>query len=157
QPLAGQEAFQSEIAHHRGDYASALESALQSETGADQGHDLVSIDHSALLVHDDQPVRIAVESNADICPFLDHPRLQRSKRSGTDAVIDVEPVRFDADCDGVRAKLPDRARRHRIGGAVGAIDDHLEPVEPDLVGQGLLDRVYVAPAGILDPARPPDM
>ena len=40
---------------------------------------------------------------------------------------------------------------------MGAIDHHFQSVEPDVVRYRLLDRVDVAPARILDPARAADM
>ena len=55
------------------------------------------------------------------------------------AVVDVEAVGLHAERDDVGAKLPQRLGRDMIGGAVGAIDDDLQPVEPQPLGKGRLD------------------
>ena len=38
-----------------------------------------------------------------------------------------------------------------IGGAIGAIDDDLEPVEPQMIGEGRLGEMDVAAARVVDP------
>ena len=47
-------------------------------------------------------------------------------------LVDVEAVRLDADRDHIGAHFPQRAGRHLVGGAVGAIDDHAQAVEREI-------------------------
>jgi hypothetical protein len=73
------------------------------------------------------------------------------------AVVDVEAVGRDADRDHLRAELPQRGGRDLVGGAVRAIDDDLEAVEPQMLGKGGLGEVDVAAARILDLAGAADL
>ena len=74
-----------------------------------------------------------------------------SSRMGRAAtVVDVEAVGFDAERDDVRAELPQRLGRDMVGGAIGAIDDDLQAVEAQPIGEGRLGEVDVAPAGVVD-------
>ena len=47
--------------------------------------------------------------------------------------------------------------RDLVGGAVGAIDHDLEPVEPQMLGKGRLGEVDVAAARVVDPLGPADL
>ena len=49
------------------------------------------------------------------------------------------------------AQLPQGFGRDVIGGAVGAIDHDLEPVEPQMLGEGRLGELDVAAARVVDP------
>ncbi len=66
------------------------------------------------------------------------------------AVVDVGAVGRHAERDDVGAELPQRLGRDVVGGAVGAIDDDLEPVEPQPLGEGRLGEVDVAAARVVD-------
>src|SRR3712207_8497333 len=57
---------------------------------------------------DDQPVGVAIESDADMRPLFHDPRLQHCGRSRSAAVIDVEAVRRNSERDHLGAELPDR-------------------------------------------------
>ena len=54
------------------------------------------------------------------------------------SVVDVEAVGLDAERDDVGAQLPQGLGRDMVGGAVGAIDDDLEAVEPQPLREGRL-------------------
>ncbi len=78
-------------------HAAAAQRAGFGPAGADQRHDLVTVDDRAMLVDHDQPVRVAVERNADVCARGDHRFLQQAWRSRAAAVIDVGAVGRDAE------------------------------------------------------------
>ena len=61
------------------------------------------------------------------------------------------PLGVTPSGDDVGAQLPQRFGRDVIGGAVGAIDHDLEPVEPQPLGEGRLGEVDVAAARVVDP------
>ena len=92
----------------------------------DHRHQLVAIDHLAVLVDDDHPVRVAIERDADIGPHFLDLGAQRVRRGRADLVVDVEAVGLDADGEHLGAQLPQRHRRHLVGRAIGAIDHHAQ-------------------------------
>ena len=105
----------------------------------------------ALLVDDDQPVGVAVERDADVRRRSRRPFPAAALRCGrAAAVVDVDAVGRDADRDDLGAQLPQGRGRDLIGRAIGAIDDDLEPVEPQMLGKGRLGEVDVAPARVVD-------
>src|SRR3546814_7158796 len=65
-PLALQESFKPEIGHDCGDQPIAAQHSCLGPTAADQCHDLIAVDDLSLLIHDDQPVGIAVKRNPNI-------------------------------------------------------------------------------------------
>ena len=129
--------------------------ALQAER--DQRHQLVAVDQLALLVGDDQPVGIAVEREADVAR-RSRPPFPAAAAGWVEPqpVVDVEAVGRDAERDHLGAQLPQRVGRDVIGGAIGAIDDDLEPVEPQMLGKRGLGELDVAAARVVDPPRAPD-
>ena len=114
------------------------------------GHELVAVDHMALLVDDDDAVGIAVERDADIGAQLAHLADQRLRRGRADVAVDVEAVGLDPDRDDLGAELPERLGRDLVGGAVGAIDDHAHAFEVELARQGALGELDVAGMHALD-------
>ena len=69
---------------------------------------------------------------------------------GTDAVIDVAPVRVDPDAHDLGPELIQHIRRGAIGGAIGAIDHDLKPVQPLTGREGGLGIFDIAPAPVID-------
>ena len=56
-----------------------------------------------------------------------HRELQQLRRGRAAAVVDVAAVRRAADGHDLRAQVGEHARRHLVGGAVGAVDHDLQP------------------------------
>ena len=79
------------------DDAGLREPAVLLPGAGDHGHELVAVDHLALLVDDEDAVGVAVERDADIGAHLAHLADQRLRRGRADVAIDVEAVRIDAD------------------------------------------------------------
>ena len=131
--------------------ASPLSSPRALQAERDQRHQLVAVDQLALLVDDDQPVGVAVEREADVGAARDHRFLEQLRMGRAAVVVDVEAVGRDAERDHLGAQLPQRLGRDVVGGAVGAIDHDLEPVEPQMLGEGGLGEVDVAAARVVDP------
>ncbi len=84
---------------------------------------------AALLVDDDQPVRVAVERDADVRPARDDCFLEQLRLGRSAVVVDVEAVGLHADRDDVGAELPQSVGRDMVGRAIRAIDDDLQAVE----------------------------
>src|SRR6476469_358217 len=75
---------------------------------------------------------------------------------GSAALIDVETVGRNAQRYDFGSQLPQGFRRDVVGGAVGAIDDHLEAVEAQMLRESGLGEVDVATAGVVDAAGTTD-
>ena len=61
------------------------------------------------------------------------------------------PLGSTAERNDFGAQLPQGVGRDLIGRAIGAIDDDLEPVEAQVLGEGRLGEVDIAAAGVVDP------
>ena len=72
-------------------------------------------------------------------------------------IVDVLAVGIDTDRDHLRTQFPQRGGRDLIGGAIGAIDDDLQPVQPQVIGKGRFGEMDIAAARILDPPRAADI
>ena len=96
--------------------------AVVLQAFGDHRQQLVAVDDVAALVGDEHAVGVAVERDADIGAHLAHLAAQLLGRGRAAVAVDVEAVGLDADRDHLGAELPQRLRRHLIGGAVGAID-----------------------------------
>jgi hypothetical protein len=83
--------------------------------------------------------------------MLDHGALHRRRRHGAAVAIDVEAVGCHAQRYDLGAQLPQHGGRHLVGGAMGAVDHHLEPVEPEAFGEAAFDEFDVAAAGVVEP------
>ncbi len=150
-------ALEPEIGHHRGDDAAARKpSALLPGLG-DHRHELVAVDDAALLVDDHHAVGVAVERDADIGAHLADLADQILGRGRAAILVDVEAVRLDADRDHLGAELPQRLRRHLVGGAIGAIDHHPQAVEADVLRQGALGELDIALARAVDAGGAADL
>ncbi len=129
-PLPGQTALEAEIGHHGRDQRAARETAAARQVRRDQRHQLVAVEDDAVLVGHDQPVGVAVERDADIGAARQHLLAHLLGRQRAAFAVDVEPVRRHADRKHLGAEFPEHGRRDLVGGAVGAIDDDPQPVEP---------------------------
>jgi hypothetical protein len=97
-----------------------------------------------------RPIGVAVERDADVgAHALDLGGHLLGVQRAT-AFVDVAPVRLDAQGDDLRAQLLEHARRDLISSAVRAVDDDLDAVEGELLGEGVLEELHVAPARVLD-------
>ena len=110
----------------------------------DDGHDLVAVDHLALLVDDDDAIGVSVERDADVGAHLAHLGDEGVGVGRAAVVVDVAAVGLDSDLDDLGAQLPQRLGRHLVAGAVGAIDDDAQPVEAQLARQRALGEFDVA-------------
>ncbi len=109
----------------------------------------------AALIEDHHPVRIAIQTDAHIRPMRHHGLGRGFGMGGTAAIIDIRAIRGDAHGDHLGPQFPQHIGRRLIGGAIGAIDHHLQPVQPQPGRKGGLDEFLIPPAPILDPLGPP--
>ena len=124
-----------------------------SSPGADR-HDRVAVDDLALLVDDDQPVRVAVERDARGARRASAPPCARfSGWSAPHLWLMFLPSGLDAERDDLGAQLLEHRGRHPVGGAVGAVDDDGQPLERELAREGVLEEDDVAAARVLEPDR----
>ena len=94
-PRPGEAAFEAEIGHDRRDQGAARQPAVARQACRDQRHQLIAVQDLAALVGDDQPVGVAVESDADIGAARQHLAAHLLGRERAAFAVDVEPVRRD--------------------------------------------------------------
>ena len=150
-PLPGQIAFQPEIRHHGGDDAAAGQTPGRLEIARDHRQHLIAIDDAALLIDHDQPVRIAIQRDAELGAVAEHLGGEEAGLGGAAAAIDVEAVRRDADGNHLRPQLPQHRGRHLVGRAMGAIDDDAQTIQPHAARHAGFHRLDIAAGGVLQP------
>jgi hypothetical protein len=123
----------------------------------DQRHQLVAIDHLALLVDDQHPVGVAIQRDADIgAHFVHLPR--QGGRIGRAAIhVDVETVGLVVDRHHLGAQFPQRRRSRLVGGAIGAIDDDAHARKRHVLREGPLGELDIAVEVAIDALRPADL
>src|SRR5690606_7584902 len=114
--------------------------------------DLVTVDDLAFFIADNQPVGIAVKRKAKIGTVLDHAFLQDADGGRAAVFVDVGAVGGNADGNHLGAQFVQDARGDLVGRAVGAIDDDLQPLEPQAFGEGVLDVFDIPAAGVVKTA-----
>ncbi len=149
--LPGEIMLEAEIRHDRGDQRAAREAVAMRQLGRDQRHQLIAVENDAALVGDDQPVGVAVERDADVGAPRQHlaPHVFRRQRAAF--AVDVEAVGRDRDREHLGAQFPEHGRRDLVGGAMRAIDDDAQPVEPQPFRKALLDELDVAAGRVVEP------
>ena len=87
---------------------------------------LVAVDDIAGAIDRQHAIGIAVVGEADVVTAILDDRAQRFDVRRADAVVDVAPVRRDADRGDVRPEAPEDLGRRTVGGAVGAVERDVE-------------------------------
>ena len=157
QPFALQVALEAQIRHHGRDNAAAPQHAAARPADADERHQLVTVNNAARLINNDQPVRVAIERDADVRAAGHHGFLEHARRGRSAFVVDVLAIGIDAHGNDFGAELPQRRRCHLIGCPIGAIERDLQTVEAEMAGESRFCEVDIPPARILHAARATDM
>ena len=114
----------------------------------DQAEDLVAVDDFAALIGEDDAVGIAVERDADIGAMFQHGGAEVFRDGGADILVDVEPVRLDADGDDRGAEFPEGGGGDFIGGTVRAIEHDAQAVQAQAALQGGFGGFDIAAGGV---------
>ena len=120
------------VGHDGGDHLALAQLALVLHVLGAEIQDLVAVDHFALLVHREAPVRVPVEGKADVQELLPHQLLELLQMGGAAVHVDVQAVGPVADHIGIGAQGVKHALGHHPGAAVGAVQ--ADPVA--LIGAG---------------------
>src|SRR5699024_6671526 len=102
--------------------------ALLPVTGQDV-EQVVAVDHAPVRGHEHHPVAVAVEGDAQRRAGRLHPLHQRLRMGGANAIVDVEPVGFNADRVDLRTQLAQHQRADLVGGAVGTVHGDAHAVQ----------------------------
>ena len=108
----------------------------------------------AAFVSDDQPVGIAVEGDPDIGAACQHLAPHLLGRQGSALAVDIETIGRHPEREHLGTEFPEYRRCDLIRGAVRAIDNDAQPVEPQPARKALLDEFDVAAARIFEPLDP---
>src|SRR5690606_27482888 len=126
--LEGQ--LETEIAHQRSNHAVAAR-AVFAAVGGNDVEQLVAVHLFALVIHEDNPVAVAIEGDAHVRPFLEHPLAKTLGGGGAALVIDVHSIRLNTHGDHFRPQLAEYVRRDVIGGTVGAVEHDLQTLKAE--------------------------
>ena len=145
-----------QVAHHCRHDGALLQAALVDHALGAHRHDLVAVDDLPLLVHDDDPIGVPVEGDADGRPALHDlgAYVVRVERAGL--LVDVHAVRLHADGRHLRPELLQDERRHAVGRPVRCVDHHAHAVERHVARERLLEEDDVSSARVLELLRAPD-
>ena len=132
--LQGQ--LQAQVAHDGHHQRIVGQLALGLLGPGQDAHDLVAVDHVAVLVHGQAAVGVAIEGHAHHgVGGLDH-GLQLLGVGGAGVLVDVVAIRRGVDHHHLGARTAQRLRGHHRGGAVRAVGHDLQPLER--LGLGLV-------------------
>ena len=143
--------LETEIRHHRRHDAAAIQLTVAMPSRCDERHDLVAVQLAPLLVDGNEAIAIPIERDADVGAMFNNLLAEEFRMGRATLFIDVEAVRLNAKRHHFRAQFPKHRRRHAIGRAMGAIDDDLQPVEPQAARQCAFDEFDVTAGRILEP------
>ena len=139
--------MQAQIGHHCGHDGIAGQPALVQQVQAAGSHDLVAIDQTALLVHRQAAVGVAVEGDADVVAAGLYHGGQAVHVGGAAPLVDVHPV--GVGVDHVSAQLGEAVEQPGSGGrggAVGAVHQDAQAAQSGV--DGALQMVDIVLAGL---------
>ena len=131
--------------------------AFGGELAAEQRHHIVAVEDFAALVDQHHAIAVAVERDTDVAVLAQNGFANRVEMHRAAVQIDVGAVGIDADRHDLGAQLLERVGTDLVGGAVGAIDRDLQPVEYDRARQARLQEYEVAPERVVDSRRLADI
>ena len=117
----------------------------------DQRHQLIAVEQSAVFVGDHQPVGVAVERDADIGALRTTSRCIAMGAMAPQSRLMLSPSGFTPSGMTSAPSSHNTRRGDLVGGAIGAIDHDLEPVEAQPARKAVLDEFDIAAAGIVEP------
>jgi hypothetical protein len=122
----------------------------------EQREQRVAVDGLAALVDHHAAVAVAVERDPDVAAHLAQLRAGALRVERAARVVDVAPVRLDPEREHLGAELAHHDRADLVGGAVGAVEHHPDPVERQLAREALLEEYDVTAGHVVDSARSTD-
>ena len=126
-----QRQLEPEVAHHGADHRPRQRAAARAGAGDDD----TAAGRRRRCGRGDRPSRSRSPSPSSAMPDLrahaGHRQLQQLRRGRAAADVDVAAVGRAADRHDFGAEIGQHARRHLVGGAVGAVDHDLKPGQVD--------------------------
>ena len=136
-----------QVGHHRHHQGVVLQAPGLVHGHRQDAHDLVAVDLLPLGVHGQAAIGVAVMGDAEVRPVGHHGLLQRPQVGRAHAVVDVEAVGLGADHDQLGPGIAERVRRRTGSGAVGAVQNDLQPLEAVRDGRDQVHHVAVLGVG----------
>ena len=94
-----------------------------------QRHQLIAVDNLPAPVDGEHAIAVAVEGEAQGVAAGDHLLGERVHVRGAAPCVDVAPVGGCGDHTHARAEASEDLGRDLVGGAVGAVEQHIEAIE----------------------------
>ena len=150
EPHLLESALQPEVAHHRRHDGPAAEGVAFGHVPGTEGEHGVAVDHLAAFRDEHDPVGVAVDGDAHVGAELPHLGGDAVRRRRAAGLVDVAPVRLDADGKHLGPQLLEDRRPDLVGGAVRAVEHDTQAVQGEIQREGLLQEHDVATARIVD-------
>ena len=125
-----------QITHHSNYNGIFFQLSLLFHMHPDNGHNLVSVHHSAVFIHCQKSVCIPVKSQTDIGLLIYDSGHQFFHMCGAAVGIDVAAVRIVMNGNDLCSQFLQRFHGSIIGGALGAVHNDLQ------IAQIRIDRLY---------------
>ena len=120
------------VGHHRHGHPVAAETPALAQVQRRERHQLVAVDDLAAAVDRQHAVAVAVEREPERVSARDHRAGEHVEVRGAAAGVDVAAVGRVGDHRHARAETPEDLRRNLVGGAVGAVEQHVHAAEVEL-------------------------
>ena len=102
------------------------------------------------FINQDHPVRIAIQTNPHIRAMGHHGLSGQLRLGGPASLIDVVPVGANANLNNGGAQFPQGHRGHVVSRTIGAINHHLQPIQPHLARERRLHPLNIAIPAVIN-------
>ena len=141
--FAGEDAFEAEIGHGRGDDAVAFELVLGFEVARDGEKNAIAVDDFAGFADEEGAVGIAIEGHAELSALGEHALLQTIEMERAAAGVDVAAIGRYAHRDDFGAERVKEFRAELVGGAIGAIEKDPETGKLGAVNDAAAKKIEI--------------
>src|SRR6185369_13594153 len=139
------------VAHDRCDQSIFPQFFMFDHISGTDGHNLVSVHLVSILVHENDPVCVSIQSNSevgamDLDRLAHHFRMERAAPG-----IDVRPVRLHPYRYDLRSQLFEHSRCNLVGGTIGTVENDLHPRQIKVLRKSALEKHDVTSGSVIYP------
>ena len=148
---AGEGLFQTDVGHQRADRA--RNRPLPHPVLDDEIEEFIAVVESPVGIAHQKPVGITIERNSEMGLVGQHRGLQGLRMGCADMIVDVQTIGRGAHFDDLCPELVKDMRCRVISGAMGAVDDQLNPMQIKARREASFAELDISSGGIIDAPR----